>query len=282
VRCGYTGTARHARLVWGGDPTEDYSKADGLAAAVSQGISMGLSGVAYWGSDIGGFHAIFTDGPTDEELLTRWLEFGAFSGIMRTQTVELANYVPGAPGGRAQVWDEGVRPTWRKYAKLRTQLFPYIWGAARDYRERGVPIMRHLALAYPGDPAVYSPEAEYQYLFGPDLLVAPVIEEGARSRRVYLPPGQWVDFWQAVSYDEASGTFERVGETAPLAGGRIVEVDAPLDRIPIFVRAGACLPILPPEVDTLAEVGEKPGLVHLSDVAGRQRILAFGGECADS
>jgi len=282
VRCGYTGTARHARLVWGGDPTEDYSKADGLAAAVSQGISMGLSGVAYWGSDIGGFHAIFTDGPTDEELLTRWLEFGAFSGIMRTQTVELANYVPGAPGGRAQVWDEGVRPTWRKYAKLRTQLFPYIWGAARDYRERGVPIMRHLALAYPGDPGVYSPEAEYQYLFGPDLLVAPVIEEGARSRRVYLPPGQWVDFWQAVSYDEASGTFERVGETAPLAGGRIVEVDAPLDRIPIFVRAGACLPILPPEVDTLAEVGEKPGLVHLSDVAGRQRILAFGGECADS
>ena len=85
VRCGYTGTAPYARIVWGGDPTEDDSEADGLAAAVSQGLSMGLSGIAYWGSDIGGFHSLFTADRTNAELLVRWLEVGAFSGIMRTQ-----------------------------------------------------------------------------------------------------------------------------------------------------------------------------------------------------
>jgi alpha-glucosidase (family GH31 glycosyl hydrolase) len=240
---------------------------------------MGLSGVAYWGTDIGGVHAVFTGEPTDDELLIRWLEFGALTGVMRTQTVELANYVPGAPGGRAQVWHEGVRPIWRRYAKLRTQLFPYIWRAAQEYRDGGLPLMRHLALAYPDDPAAYSAEAEYEYLFGPDLLVAPVIEKGASSRRLYLPPGEWVDFWQAVSYDEGSGSFERSGAATPLTGGRVIEVDAPLDRIPLFVRAGACLPLLPPEVDTLADLGDKPGLVHLSDVAGQERTLAFGDEC---
>lgn len=280
VRCGYTGTARYARIVWGGDPTEDYSKADGLAAAVSQGISMGLSGVAYWGSDVGGFHPIFTVTPTDDELLIRWLEFGAFSGIMRTQTVEMSNYVPGWPGGRSQVWHDSVRPTWRRYAKLRTQLFPYIWEAAQEYQRTGMPIMRHLALAYPDDPRVYSPEAEYEYLFGSDVLVAPVIEKGATSRELYLPPGEWVDFWEAVSYDEGTGSFDRVsGPVTRVAGGHAITVDAPLDRIPLFVRAGACLRLLPPEVDTLTSLEADPGIVRLPDVAGRERTLSFDGEC---
>jgi alpha-glucosidase (family GH31 glycosyl hydrolase) len=277
VRCGYTGTAPYARIVWGGDPTTDWSKADGLAAAVSQGVSIGLSGIGFWGTDIGGFHALFTGGQTGEELLIRWLELGAFTGIMRTQANGYS--WPFDDSVRAQVWDERVRPVWRRFAKLRTQLFPYIWQAANEYRATGMPIMRHLSLAYPQDSRVYSPDAEYEYLFGPDLLVAPVIAEGARSRRLYLPPGEWLNFWEATSYDEATGRFDAVGGAPILAGGRTVTVDAPLDQIPLFVRAGTCLELLPPDVDTLANVGTAPGLVHLSDAAGRERTLGFGASC---
>ncbi|MFA5786255.1 MAG: TIM-barrel domain-containing protein [Actinomycetota bacterium] len=278
VRCGYAGTARYARLVWGGDPSEDWSAADGLAAAVSQGESMGLSGVGYWGSDIGGFHAVAQGERTSAELLTRWLEFGAFSGIMRTEKDGWAR--PGYSGERAQVWDPEVQPVWRKFAKLRTQLYPYVWEAAQEYQETGMPIMRHLALAYPSDSRVYSPEAEYEFMFGPDLLVAPVIEEGARSRAVYLPAGRWVNFWDAVSYDEGTGAFDVRAGARVYEGGKMVTVAAPLDQIPLFVREGACLTLLPPDTDTLAEVGNQPGLVHLSDTAGRWRTLSFGGKCA--
>jgi alpha-glucosidase len=277
VRCGYTGTAPYARIVWGGDPTTDWSEADGLGAAVSQSLSMGLSGIGYWGTDIGGFHALFTEGQTDEELLIRWLEFGTFNGIMRTQ----ANGYPRPfdDSVRTQVWDDAVRPVWRKYAKLRTQLFPYIWSAAQEYRATGMPITRHLALAYPTDPAVYSPEAEYEFLFGPDLLVAPVVEEGATTRTLYLPPGDWIDFWSATTYDEATGRFDPAPGAPTLAGGHMITVDTPLDRIPLFVRAGTCLPLLPAHVDTLAEVGTDPGLTNLSDVAGMERTLSFAASC---
>jgi alpha-glucosidase (family GH31 glycosyl hydrolase) len=277
VRCGYTGTAPYARIVWGGDPTTDWSKADGLAAAVSQGLSMGLSGIGYWGTDIGGFHALFTREQTDEELLIRWLELGTFTGIMRTQ----ANGYPRPfdDSVRAQVWDEDVRPVWRKFAKLRTQLFPYVWAAAHEYQATGMPLMRHLALAYPNDPRVYTAEAEYEYLFGPDLLAAPVIEEGSRSRIVYLPPGDWLNFWEATTYDEATGRFDAAPAAEVISGGRLVTVDAPLDQIPLFVRAGTCLTLLPPDVDTLAEVGSAAGLVQLSEAAGRLRTLGFAARC---
>lgn len=276
VRCGYTGTAPFARVVWGGDPTEDDSKADGLAAAVSQGISMGLSGIAFWGSDIGGFHSIFTSGRTSENLLIRWFEFGALSGVMRT---EANGYGRPDQGGRVQVWDASVLPVWRRYTKLRTQLYPYVWAAANEYRAKGIPIMRHLALAYPNDPKVYAPEAEYEFLFGPDLLVAPVTQEDATARTLYLPEGEWYEFWKTVKYDEASGEYRRLPAGVPISGGRLLTVAAPLEEIPIFVRADTCLPMLPPDVDTLADVGDWPGLRKLKDVVPEEiRTLAFG-EC---
>ena len=277
VRCGYTGTAPYARIVWGGDPTTDWSKADGLAAAVSQGISMGLSGIGFWGTDIGGFHALFTREQTGPELLTRWLELGAFTGIMRTEADGYER--PGDDSVRAQVWDDAVKPVWRKFAKLRTQLYPYIAAAAAEYLATGMPIMRHLSLAYPDEPAIYGPDAEYEYLFGPDILVAPVIEEGATTRTLYLPPGEWLNFWDSTTYDEATGRFDAVPGAPILSGGRAITVDTPIDEIPLFVRAGTCLTLLPPDVDTLAEVGDEPGLVHLSDAAGRERRLGFGGLC---
>lgn len=284
VRCGYTGTAPYARIVWNADPAEDWSASDGLKAAVEQGLSMGLSGIAYWGSDIGGFHAATQARHTDAELLIRWLEFGTFSGVMRVQIGWSRPAVAGQStysNERAQVWDPDVQPTWRKLSKLRTQLFPYLWAAAQEYQATGMPMIRHLGLAFPDDPNVYSPQAEHEFMFGPDLLVAPVVEQGASTRTLYLPPGEWVNFWNAVRYEPETGSFvPRAGATVE-EGGKLVTVDAPLDEIPTFVRAGTCLTLLPPDTDTLAEVGTMAGLVHLSDTAGRWRALGFAADCPD-
>jgi alpha-glucosidase (family GH31 glycosyl hydrolase) len=289
VRCGYTGTGPFARIVWGGDPTEDDSEADGLAAAVSQGLSMGLSGIGYWGSDIGGFHSLFTEGRTSAELLVRWLEVGTFSPIMRTQAEGYPRPVAQDPT-RAEVWSPEVLPHWRALARLRTQLFPYVWAASEEYQRSGLPLMRHLALAYPreevawgrGDPAEVA-AARFEYLFGPDLLVAPVVDLGATGRDVWLPPGRWVDFWAAVAYDAGTGAYDlRAGSAPVLDGDRVVHVAAPLGRPPLFVRAGTCLPMLPADVDTLDDAHDAEHddqVVTLAEGVGRTRHLGFGTSC---
>lgn len=271
VRSGYLGVAPYARIVWGGDPSTDYSKADGLAAAISQGLSLGLSGISYWGSDIGGFHSI-TQPPTDAELLIRWIQFGAFSGIMRTQAegwpIQLVSM-------RAQVWSDEVLPVWIMYARLRTQLFPYIWNCSLEYQRTGMPIMRHLSLMFDDDPNIYHPLAEYEYMFGPNILVAPIIEEGARERVLYLPRGRWVYFWDAVEYDEHSGFFIQKNEFKVLEGGKFITVKAPLDKIPLFVRSGTILRLLHPDIDTLADIECMPEVLRLKDCPDKYYVLYF-------
>ena len=227
VRCGYTGTGPVARIVWGGDPTEDDSEADGLAAAVNQGLSMGLSGIGYWGSDIGGFHSLFTEGRTSTELLIRWLEVGAFSPIMRTQAEGYPLPVVQDGAERAEVWSPEVLPHWRALARLRTQLYPYLWDASLEYQRTGTPMMRHLALAYPDEPAAWgrgdrraAAAARFEYLLGDDLLVAPVVDMGATGRDVWLPPGEWVDFWDAVTYDPVSGSYDAARPRGPRGRAR--------------------------------------------------------------
>ncbi len=266
-RSGWTGVARCAQVVWGGDPTTDWGF-DGLVSALRSGLGMGLSGIGIWGSDVGGFFS-FAGRRLDDELLTRWIQLGAVSGVMRTQRDGLA--VPAYE--RPQVDDERHLAVWRRYAKLRTQLYPYLAAAAEEYRRSGMPIMRHLVLAYPDDPAVLDREDEL--LFGPDLLAAPVLEPGATTREAYLPAGSWIDFWRAVRLVEPDGALD-LGRAEPLAGGRTVTVAAPLDELPLFVRAGALLVLLPPDVDTLSDYGAgTPGLVRLADRRGERRLLAF-------
>lgn len=266
-RSGWTGAARCAQVVWGGDPSTTWGF-DGLRSVVTSGLGMGLSGVSRWGSDIGGFFSLFGD-DLDDELLARWVQVGAVSGVMRTERDGSA--IPAYR--RPQVEDPEQLDNWRRYTKLRTQLYPYVAAADREYRRSGLPLMRHLLLAYPEDGLAVAREDEY--LFGPDLLVAPVLDPGATTREAYLPAGPWVDFWRAVAFDRVDGALVLRGGGV-LSGGRTVIVPAPLDELPLFVRAGAVLPLLPPDVDTLADYGEgASGVVRLADRSTDVHLLAF-------
>jgi alpha-glucosidase (family GH31 glycosyl hydrolase) len=263
VRSGWTGTAKCAPIVWGGDPSVDWGF-DGLRSVVTNGLTMGLSGVSTWGSDIGGFFSLFENRLTPE-LLIRWIELGAVSGVMRTQANGIR--IPDSP--RPQVWDPEIASHWRRWAQLRTQLYPYLAAADSEYRRTGLPIMRHLALAYPGDRRAIAQEDEF--LFGPSLLAAPVLEPGAKRRRLYLPPGDWVDLWRSARYREGLS----LRRARVLRGGRSVTVPAPLDELPLLARAGTLLALLPPDVDTLADYGDRSAATSLDEAAGRRVLIAF-------
>ena len=265
-RSGWTGAARHSQIVWGGDPSTTWGF-DGLQSSLYNGLTMGLSGVSIWGSDIGGFFALYAPNTTSE-LLIRWIQLGAVSGVMRTQANGFA--IPGKER-RAQIFDANVLPHWRRYAKLRTQLYPYIAAAERTYDRTGLPIMRHLALVRPRDPQAVARDDEF--MFGPHLLAAPVVEEGATQRELYLPRGRWVNLWRAATV-AADGSL-KLRRARALAGGRALTVKAPLEELPLFVRAGAVLPLLPADVDTLTRYGDAPDIVNLHDRAGRRQLLAF-------
>jgi alpha-glucosidase (family GH31 glycosyl hydrolase) len=267
VRSGYTNSHSCSPIVWNGDPTTDWGF-DGLASAVQNALSMGLSGISTWGSDVGGFFAL-GQRSLSPELLVRWIQLGAVSPVMRTQ----ANGIAIPPGKRRpQVWDDEILPHWRRWAKLHTQLYPYVDAAEREYRRSGMPIVRHMALAYPDDAAASG--REDQFMFGPDLLAAPVLQPGATTRRVHLPPGRWVDLWRSAGYRERDGAHV-LGRARTLPGGGEVELPAPLEELPLLARAGALIPMLAPGVDTLAGYGDGGRQVKLSQRRGRLRLLAF-------
>jgi len=165
---------------------------------------------AFVGSDIGGIAGV----PT-AELFTRWIELGVFYPFMRTHTVfGSPDQEPWSYGPQHEVWN-------RRAIELRYQLLPEIYNAMHDASESGVPAMRPLMLDYPGDEGTYGIDDEF--LFGSDLLVAPVVEEGAMSRGVYLPAGDWYDYWTGQHY----------------AGGKGYDLPVTMASIPIFVRGGA-------------------------------------------
>jgi alpha-D-xyloside xylohydrolase len=266
ARSGWTGSARCSPVVWGGDPSVDWGF-DGLRSVVTNGLTMGLSGVSTWGSDIGGFFALIENRLTPE-LLIRWIQVGAVSGVMRTQANGIR--IPDSP--RPQVWDPEIVGHWRRWAKLRTQLYPYLAAADRAYRRGGLPIMRHLALAYPGDRRAVAQDDEF--LFGRDLLAAPVLTAGGVTRDVYLPRGRWIDLWRSASYRASDGGLT-LGRARVLRGRRRLSLPAPLSELPLLARAGTLLPLLPPEVDTLAAYGDHAPAVSLGDRSRRRVLLAF-------
>lgn len=264
-RSGWTDAIKESAIVWGGDPTTGWDF-DGLTSSVVQGLTMGTSGVSVWGPDIGGFMTLPGDPQLTPELLKRWIEYGAFTGVMRLQSGGILYGVPPKP----QVTDPGVAPVWQRYTRLRTMLYPYVAGSQDEYQRTGLPLMRHLALTHPRDPRAVG--TDDQYLFGRDLLVAPVTRPGASSRKVYLPAGRWIELARAWRLaDDGRFTLRRA---ATAGGKRTVTAKAPVGTIPLFLRAGAVLPLLPRTVDTLSEYADGTDLAGLDDHAGRRTLLA--------
>jgi sulfoquinovosidase len=268
-RSGWTGTARCMDLVWGGDNTTVWSY-DGLSSAVKEALSMGLSGVSRWGSDIGGYNTYGPGENLTDELLQRWIQFGSVSAVMRTKGGGLAfpSY------DRPQIWDPENVETWRVYAKLHTQLNPYIRAADRTYRRTGMPLMRHMALVEPRNAEMLAEED--QFMFGPSLLAAPVIEPGATTKEVRVPRGKWVDFWRTVRFRDSDGAFVPSASASLIGGGRTATLPAPIEELPLLVKAGSVIPMLPADIDTLAPYGKgDPEVVRLADRRGRLTLLAF-------
>jgi alpha-D-xyloside xylohydrolase len=235
ARDSYLGAQHNGTIFWSSDISPNW---DTLKRQVPTGINFTASGMPYWSTDIGGWqglpythipaHPPLLD-PSDArdnvghyddypELYTRWFEYGAFQPNFRTHGTRPHN----------EVWSYGkqAEPILEKYLRLRYQLMPYIYSLGWNAHETGAPFMRGLFLDFPNDQNVA--DIGDEYMFGPALLVAPVTEQGATTRSVYLPAGtDWYNFW----------TNERIH------GGQRITVQAPIDTIPVFVRAGSILPL---------------------------------------
>jgi alpha-D-xyloside xylohydrolase len=207
-RAGWAGTQSWT-VKWPGDMDSDLSHDRGLPAVIRAQSAAGLTGFAFWGSDIGGYGKELS-----KEVFVRWLQHGVFSPLMQ---------MPGK-GNHEDVpfsWDEETVRIYKWYAQLREKMLPYILEQAEVAHRTGTPLVRHLAWGWEDDPEVHS--RDYQYMFGGDLLVACVVDLSG-TREVYLPEGEWVDFWDR----------DRV-----LHGPRILSERVPLARIPLYIRKEA-------------------------------------------
>jgi alpha-glucosidase (family GH31 glycosyl hydrolase) len=249
-RNGYAGMQRYGSFLWSGDV---YSTWETLKTQIPIALNTALTGIPYWGTDIGGFV------PTKEftsELYLRWFQFGAFCPLFRCHgrtwklrlpwgwntgdpgPVEIRNYDGAAIPDPSQLHDPRVEPICRKYLELRYRMLPYLYSAVHECATTGMPVMRSLWLHHADDPTAVARGDEY--LWGRDILIAPVVEPGATSRQVYVPRGAWYDFW----------TGER------LEGGREISRPVDLETIPIYVRAGTILPMGPVKQFTEEKVGQ--------------------------
>jgi alpha-D-xyloside xylohydrolase len=241
-------------FMWGGDNESSFSPENGLPTAVTAGLNAGMSGIPLWTADLGGY--LKTGSTQDPLVQMRWTEYSAFS-----PTMEILSQTNEQPWN----WDEragGASGTpaldvYRKYVTLHMSLFPYRYAAAQEAAKTGMPIMRALVLQFQNDNRARTTKDEY--MFGPDFLVAPVLDESTR-RVVYLPEGDWVDYW----------TGERFG------GGKAMLVDAPADVLPLYVRAGAVIPKIPEDVMTLVPQSES-GNSKVKSMDDRRVYEVIGG-----
>lgn len=224
LRCAWAGSQKYGALVWSGDIASSFQSMRNQLAA---GLNMGIAGIPWWTTDIGGFHGGNPNDPAFRELFARWFAWGAFCPVMRLHgdreprqpqvgTTGGATCRSGAPN---EVWCYGDRvyEICKKYMNLREELRPYTRKTMAQAHEKGTPVMRTMFYAFPQDKTCW--QVEDQYMFGDDYLVAPVLYPGVTTRRVYLPEGcRWQDL-------ESGEVHE---------GGRFVEVPAPLEVIPVF------------------------------------------------
>ncbi len=227
TRSAFLGQQRVGATTWSGDV---YSTYWALQRQVPAGLNFALSGLPYWTTDIGGYHLPYPKAqfePWYQDLYTRWFEFGTFCPIFRTHGHRDHN----------ELWAYKTEPILIKYDKLRYRLMPYIYSLAWRVTNDDYTIQRPLVMDWRLDPKVR--DIGDQFMFGPALLVSPVLQQDATRRTLYLPPSAaWYDFW--------------TGEK--MQGGQRTEVDAPLDVLPLHVRAGSIIP-LGPEIEY---TGQKP------------------------
>jgi alpha-D-xyloside xylohydrolase len=223
VRSAWAGSQRFGAVLWSGDIPATF---DSLRIQIRAGLNVAMSGLPWWTTDIGGFHGGDPESDDYRELMVRWFQYGVFCPLFRLHghREPRGTFGAGHSGGPNEIWSYG-EPAYEIISaqlRLRERLRGYVLEQMTEASRSGLPPMRPLFLDHPEDPRAWL--VDDQFLFGPDLLVAPVTELGARSRAVYLPPGtSWTD--------TATG--------AEHAGGQVVTVDAPLERIPVFARAGA-------------------------------------------
>jgi alpha-glucosidase (family GH31 glycosyl hydrolase) len=270
-RNGYAGMQRYAAFLWSGDVL---SKWETLQTHIPVAINTGLSGIPFWGTDIGGFI------PTEEytgELYARWFQFAAFCPLFRSHgrdwklhrpwgwnTGEIGYpETPGYNPSPEELHNPAIEPICKKYLELRYRLMPYIYSAVKETCETGLPMIRALWLHYPDDPRAVARGDEY--LFGRDLLVAPVTEKGATSRTLYLPHGTWYDWW----------THEKQ------EGGREITRQVDLSTMPVYVAAGAVLPTAPLRQYTAENVEGPLTLTVFPGAKGARFLYEDDGETFD-
>lgn len=231
IRCAWLGTQRYGAVLWSGDIASTF---DSLRKQLKAGLNVSLCGIPWWTTDIGGFINGDPEDETFRELIVRWFEFGVFCPIFRLHGFRLPYPVRDilnpdgycGSGGPNEVWSFG-EPAYEiitKYMYLRERLIPYLMEQMELASADGTPVMRPLLYDFPEDETVY--EIGDEYLFGPSLLIAPVVTQGQTQREIYLPKGSsWTDAWTGQNYQ----------------GGQTITVAAPLDQIPVFYRDHADL-----------------------------------------
>jgi alpha-D-xyloside xylohydrolase len=232
TRSAYAGQQRNSAITWSGDIGNSWQV---FKNQIPAGLNFSLCGIPYWNTDIGGFGARSAADPRYAEIFTRWFQFGAFCPMFRVH----GSAPSGGTGPGKEPWrfDEATQGTLRTYLDLRYRLMPYLYSVAWQVTSNGSPFMRPLVMDFSDDAEAL--KVGDQYLFGPAILVSPVTAQGATTREVYLPGhAQWYDFWTGKSYD----------------GGEHVSAAAPIETIPLHVRAGAIVPMGP----LLQYTAEKP------------------------
>ena len=225
LRCAWAGSQRYGALVWSGDIM---SRWEDFRRQICAGLSMGVAGIPWWTTDIGGFHDGWIDKPEFRELLIRWFQWGCYCPVMRLhgdrKPTERVFRKDGtevlSSGADNEVWSYGedTYEILADYINRREALRPYVRELMRQAHEQGTPLMRAMFYAFPDD--ANCALIKDQYMFGDKYLVAPVLAPGIRSRMVYLPAGSWRDVDTGIEFE----------------GGRTVTVAAPLERIPVFER----------------------------------------------
>ena len=237
ARSGFAGTQAFPGH-WAGDNEPNFGP-NGLPSVIVAGLSAAMSGYAIWGHDVGGYqNNNFSVSRSD--LFMRWSQFGCFSPIMQmhrqVDPTNLRHYPWGYAEPGENVDENKALANFRTYARLHTKLFPYIYTYAKQAGETGLPILRPLVLLHQDDVNTYG--VNHTYYFGGELLVAPFVEPRKTTRKLYLPVGDWHDFW--------------TGE--PIAGGKVVQWSNPdVTKMPLFIRNGGIVPMLLDDAETLCD-----------------------------